>query len=178
MTLVLDDLIELNTTILKENVIKYDNIQKNEAKSVVLIKKSCYTCVYLYGLYLNYPEKHIQQVLKSWSDDNIYSKFEEKAIEFKKNITGNNISLIVLIIPYNQQFSSNLNYSRYPQERLGSLFSGMNVTVIDIIPYLDDDNYKDYYMINDKIHLNSKGFDKIEPIVFEELKKKLILYKN
>jgi len=169
LSLVLDDIGELNRSKLKENVIKYDNIQKNEGKIKIAIKKSCYTCVFLYGLYLNEKKKHANHALNAWEDEAIYSNFAEKLSEFSQNLSQSNISLVIVVFPYNQQFTNSLNYTKHPQEKLKALSSGINATYIDILPYLDDRNYKNYYMTDDKIHLNGRGFDKIEPLIYKEL---------
>jgi hypothetical protein len=170
LSLVLDDLIELNTTMLKENVINYDNIQKNDGKLKVLMKKACYTCVFFYGLYLNGKEKHVEYILNSWDNQEIYSNFAEQLSEFSQDLSEKNISLVIVVFPYSQQFTNSLNYTRYPQERLENLSSGINATYVDLLPYLDDENYKDYYMINDNLHLSKEGFTRIEPLIYRELR--------
>lgn len=173
LSLVLDDIMDTNVTYMKETVVAYDNIQQNEGRLEVVVKKACYSCVFFYGLYLNQKEKHVQAVLNVWSDDEIVSRLEDRLAALNANLSAQGIPLIVIVFPYNQQFQHSAGYSTLPQETLKNITDELDITYIDLMPYLDKAHYEEYYLVNDKVHLNNKGFEQIEDILYWTVRSKL-----
>lgn len=148
----------------------------------------CKTCKFIYDSLINvkwkvkqkirlwkaFDEIYFERIYKLWEGDN-WKQYELKLIDLNEHLQKENIKLILVIFPYNQQFRNSLNYGKAPQNKILDTAKANNITVIDLIEYLDIPNYKDYYLVSDKVHLNAEGFKIVADLIYSEL---LILLKT
>lgn len=116
----------------------------------------------------NYNNKYFEQVYSYWRGENL-NNFKKRLIEMNEYITENNKKLIVVVFPYTQQFKHSLNYGRLPQNEIKWIAKEHHIDYVDVLPYLDDEHYLDYYLLGDNAHLSELGNEIVAQVLYLEL---------
>lgn len=117
----------------------------------------------------DYNRIYFEKVYHLWEGDH-WQEYKNRLLNLRSYLSKNNTKLILVIFPYTQQFKYSHNYGRMPQEKLIDFSNTVDISAIDLMPYLDVKNYKDYYLESDNVHLNKDGYRIVSDIIYGELK--------
>jgi lysophospholipase L1-like esterase len=121
---------------------------------------------------------YFEKIYDSWQGEEEWKNYKTKLLSLNANLTKNNKKMILVLFPYRQQFNNSLNYGTMPQTKIKEVASQNNITTIDLLPYLDLPNYKEYYLYGDDVHLNAKGYALVANVIYDQLTKTKLLEIN
>lgn len=155
-------------------IFSYENIKE-------LLRNQCFFCNFVYFNTIvlknrlsnkgrDYNEQYLHLIYDLWKGDD-WTYTRGTMINLINFARSQNTEVIFVIFPLTQQFNnSKLGWGSYPQKVLKKFGKEMNVTVIDLLEYLDIPQYKTLYLYNDDIHLNENGHEMVSNILYLELK--------
>ncbi len=168
--IVLNDIYDPNITQIKKNMVDFgyhDRMADSHVQK--LLKSLCHSCVLIYSLANNYNNKYFDEIYNKWDDEQAFSNYSEEIKRLNANPTKENKNLVLVIYPYTQQFKNSENRGNIPQEKIKKMAENLNITVVDLLPVLDREDYLSLYLYGDNLHLNEKG----NKIVADEIAKKV-----
>jgi lysophospholipase L1-like esterase len=176
--IVLNDILQPNITKIKQTRLK--NLGKRTLRT--FIKSNCRLCKFTYYSLRTlkqsreeYNQAYFEEVYSSWKDEELFNEYKKKIEDLNKNVTKNKGQLILVIFPYTQQFTNSQNYGTYPQEKILTFAKENNIQFIDLTSELDFEDYKNYYLMQDNVHLNAKGYNIVANKIYKELTSTKIL---
>jgi lysophospholipase L1-like esterase len=123
----------------------------------------------------NYNDYYFNVVYNHWGNDTKWGAYEETLVRLNENLTKGNKKLVLVIFPCTQQFKASLNTGRIPQDKIINLSLQNNMTVIDLLPYLNTPDYKNYYLVSDNVHLNKDGHALVANAIYDSLIEKNVI---
>ena len=108
---------------------------------------------------------YFEQVYKLYDGD-AWERYKSKLMSLNSYLKDNNIKLVLIIFPFTQQFKNSKGYGRTPQAKIVEVSKLNNITVIDLLDYLDVDYYPTIYLPYDSAHLNAKGNNIAKEIIY------------
>ena len=117
---------------------------------------------------------YFEQVYKLYDGD-AWERYKSKLMSLNSYLKDNNIKLVLIIFPFTQQFKNSKGYGRTPQAKIVEVSKLNNITVIDLLDYLDVDYYPTIYLPYDSAHLNAKGNNIAKEIIYYELLNRKII---
>lgn len=117
----------------------------------------------------DFNEAYYQRIEKLWEGDSL-SNYQNKMLDLNENLTKQNKQLVLVIFPFTEQFYNYKKYGDGPQGKIKEFASKNNIKVIDVKPILDVENYLDYYLPYDHVHLNEKGYKLVIDFIYPEVK--------
>ena len=124
--------------------------------------------LYFKSLNSDYNKIYFNHINKLWQDTN-WNRYSLKLTKFNDYLKKRNIRLVLILFPYKLQFKNNLNLSKMPQKKMKQLSKKYNIHLLNLIEYLDVENYNDYYLMGDDVHLSEKGHSFVTEIIFKEI---------
>lgn len=115
-----------------------------------------------------YNDRYWEKIYDLWKGDS-WDRYSNKLIDFNNHLKKKDKKLILVIFPYTQQFSNSMNYSREPQKKLINLAEDKKIPIIDLIEYLDTEDYESYYLPMDNVHLNEKGYKLVSDLIYSRI---------
>ncbi len=168
--IVLNDINEPNISLIKMNMKVFGYHDRPQDKvSTKIIKNICQSCVFFYSLINNYNQIYFREIYSKWSEKKAYNLFKSRIIELNNNLTEENKKLVLIVFPYTQQFANGYNLGKYPQEKIKDIADEENITLIDLLPYLDVEDYEKYYLYGDNLHLNEEGNKLVAQVISKKI---------
>jgi len=80
--------------------------------------------------------------------------------------------VVLVLFPYTQQFTYAENMGRLPQEKITALAKANGIDVIDPYEILNREDYLNFYLKSDNVHLNEKGHRLVGEFIYREMMNK------
>lgn len=125
----------------------------------------------------NYNQIYFELVHNLWKGE-AWENYQSKLLEINDYAKENDAKIVLVIYPYAEQFENHLGYDNEPQNKITKLAEENDIVSIDLLEYLDTANYADYFLENDNLHLNAKGYALVKDIIFTELSNTNIITNN
>jgi len=146
----------------------------------IMVSKWCRICSFAYNLVEEvdepsreaYNKAYFNQIYTLWSEgSDEFERAKEVMDELRDAATVDGAKILFMIFPYTNQFSVQGGADkRMPQENILKFCKEEGLNCIDLMDVLDKENYKEYYLFMDNVHLNERGHE----VVAEKLVKELI----
>ncbi len=174
--IVLNDARPVNVSKIKES---YNNNKKPFFPRIrSIVKNTCFTCRFVYTSLINihkkafnkkdYNQLYFEGAYNLWQGES-WEYYKTKLLKLNSYLEENDIELVLVIFPYTQQFAHSLNYGREPQNKISALAKSNDITVINLVPYLDLEDFERYYLFEDNVHLNKDGYGLVKEVIYSEL---------
>lgn len=170
-----NDIRPTNLTETKKEIEETGDCMPLESSLEKGVKKYCKTCVLVYTLIFHYDKLYYEDVFNFWKDKEKKEYFSSKLIDLNNELKEKNITFVILLFPFTPQFENDANYGYYLQEEVKKIALENNILVIDLAPYLDVPEFREYFLPKDISHLNPQGNYFIAENLYEELTKRKIL---
>ena len=179
VNIVLNDAAKVDVQKIRE--LRFGNGKLSYQNMIELARNNCYLCNFLYfnslviknrlrGKGAGYNDQYFNEVYRLWEGDN-WNYTRQKMAALINYSTAHHIEVVFVVFPYTQQFShSELKWDDLPQQQLKAFGKEANITVIDLLPYLDVQNYIRLYLYNDNLHLNPAGNEAVKNVLHDELR--------
>jgi lysophospholipase L1-like esterase len=115
-----------------------------------------------------YEEVYFNRIYRLWGGEP-WNNYETKLLRLHENLTKEDRRLLLVVFPYTQQFKHSINYGRVPQDKIINISRQHNIPVLDLMPMLDKPGWEDYYLHQDDVHLNEKGYTLVAEKIHEKL---------
>jgi len=168
ISIVLNDIQNVNILEVQKNWFESENSFER------IVKKFCLSCKFTYSKIKDisesseeYNQEYFENIYYKWNESE-FELYSEKIISLNENITKSQGKLVLVIIPYTQQFTNWQDYGTLPQEKLKDFGKKENIEVIDMMPYLDNPNFEKYYFPADNVHPTEDGHKLINAGLLKE----------
>lgn len=169
---VLNDLGKPDLGQIKSNFEKYNHETPYDSPLRSAIKKTCNSCVFVYSIMFNFNKRYADVIYGFWEDEEIREDYFSQLEELDSTFSGRGSEMVLVVFPYTWQFSEfNDEYSKglLPQEKLKEFGEQNGIEVIDLYPVLNREDYFEYFIPYDNLHLNEEGNVLVADYITEEL---------
>lgn len=189
--LFLNDISEITPELIEKQKKEIEDLQKKEAQGIYLenpsffdrIKTICTLCDIAHTTIYSVSKKNEREyynlayfnntLKKRWTEK--WPNFQKKLLKLNKELSQKGVKLFIVIFPQTEQFAHSYGLTKFPQEQLKKMGETYNISVFDLLPYLDKPEYQTLYLVGDGIHPNKAGHALVADILFEELLKSGII---
>ena len=121
-----------------------------------------------------YNAKYFYLIYDLWNGEPLHH-YAKNLRKLNNHAQSKKARVILVLFPYTQQFTHAENMGRLPQEIITALAEANGIDVIDLYEILNREDYLNFYLKKDNVHLNEKGHQLVGEFIYNEMIKKGLL---